>query len=447
MYFGLFLLVSFLAIVVSRAVLGKWFNHISFYFALWAGMVSFYEMKLMAYFDLSDRFWLVVFAGSLSFLFGALIYPAVKSAFPEGNKGNFEPDPLYMKFFGNDILLNRIILLCSIIGIISALHHWLILINMFGSLPKVLINFNVIYRMRVENKIEGLIPYAYVLAFAGVFFAGIKVAKEGKVGILSLSPFVGVILRELANVGRAGILFAFVMFISVIFLSRYSIQKKSADGSKSFFNKKSIIPLAVIFGLLIGSAGLVRTFRGTYESYKAASSTLNKTAGGFFITPSLYLYMSSHAGVLNRYLDKDFEKDFVTGETTFFSVYNFLSKFELVKAPDAYEKGYFIPMWSNTATVYRYLHQDFGILGLFLPPFLTGLLASFFWIRFYEKHKIMDLLLLCYIYIGIGMSFMILVTKASIWPISLVSVYLIIKAVEFHKNYSEKVFTPLKSDS
>lgn len=447
MYFGLFLLVSILAIVTSRAVLGKWFNHISFYFVLWAGMVSFYEMKLMAYFDLSDRFWLVVFAGSLSFLFGSLLYPAVKKVFEQKNAVISQTDPLYLIIFENDILLNRIILFCSVVGIVSALHHWFVLINIFGSLPNVVINFNVIYRMRVENRIEGLIPYAYVLAFAGVFFAGIKVAKEGKVGILSLSPFIGVILRELANVGRAGILFAFVMFISVIFLSRYSIQQKSGDASKSFFNLKSILPLAIILGLLIGSAGLVRTFRGTYESYKAASTSLNKTAGGFFITPSLYLYISSHAGVLNKYLDKDFEKDFTAGETTFFSLYNFLSKFDLVKAPDAYEKGFFIPMWSNTSTVYRYLHQDFGLLGLFLPPFLTGLLASFFWIRFYERNKIIDLLLLSYIFIGIGMSFMILVTKASIWLISLVAVYLIIKAIEFHRNYSARVFTPIKSGS
>ncbi|MBV6512691.1 MAG: oligosaccharide repeat unit polymerase [Ignavibacteriales bacterium] len=447
MYFGLFLLVSFLAIVVSRAVLGKWFNHISFYFALWAGMVSFYEMKLMAYFDLSDRFWLVVFAGSLSFLFGSLLYPAIKKAFESRSSVSAGSDPLYKIFFENDKLLNRLIFLCSFIGIVSAVHHWFVLIDMFGSLTKVLINYNVIYRLRVENKIEGLIPYAFVMAFAGVFFAGIKVAKEGKVGLLSLSPFIGVILRELANVGRAGILFAFMMFISVIFLSRYSIQANSSQGSKSFFNKSSILPLLIIIGLVIGSAGLVRTFRGTFESYKAASSSLNKTAGGFFITPSLYLYISSHAGVLSKYLDKDFEKEFPPGETTFFSVYNILSKFDLVKAPEMYDKGFFIPMWSNTSTVYRYLHQDFGLFGLFIPPFLTGLLASFFWMRFYERGKITDLLLLSYIYIGIGMSFMILVTKVSIWLISLVSVYLIIKAVEFHKNYSEKVFTPLKSDS
>ncbi|GMU85940.1 MAG: hypothetical protein AMXMBFR48_11820 [Ignavibacteriales bacterium] len=445
MYFGLFLLVSLLAIVTSRAVLGKWFNHISFYFILWASMVSFYEMKLMAYFDLSDRFWLAVFAGSLSFLFGSLLYPAIKKASEKNRQNRPKVDPLYNLFFENDSLLNNIVLWCSIIGIVSAIHHWMVLIDMFGSFTKVLINYNVIYRLRVENKIEGLIPYAFVMAFVGVFFAGIKVAKEGKVSILSLSPFIGVILRELANVGRAGILFAFMMFISVIFLSRYSIQKNSAQGSKSFFNKSSIFPLLIIIGLVIGSAGLVRTFRGTFESYKAASSSLNKTSGGFFITPSLYLYISSHAGVFSKYLDKDYDKDFPPGETTFFSLYNILSKFDLVKAPEMYDKGFFIPMWSNTSTVYRYLHQDFGLLGLFIPPFLTGLLASFFWIRFYERGRITDLMLLSYIYIGIGMSFMILVTKISIWLISLVAVYLIIKTVQLHKVYSARVFTTLKS--
>ncbi|MCC6549391.1 MAG: oligosaccharide repeat unit polymerase [Ignavibacteriaceae bacterium] len=441
------MLVSLLAIVTSRAVLGKWFNHISFYFTLWAAMVSFYEMKLMAYFDLSDRFWLAVFAGSLSFLFGSLLYPAIKKAFEKNKPEETESDPLYKIFFESDSLLNNIILWCSIIGIVSAIHHWMVLIDMFGSFTKVLINYNVIYRLRVENKIEGLIPYAFVMAFVGVFFAGIKVAKEGKVGLLSLSPFIGVMLRELAKVGRAGILFAFMMFISVIFLSRYSIQKNSHQKSKSFFNKSSILPLLIIIGLMIGSAGLVRTFRGTFESYKAAGSSLNKTAGGFFITPSLYLYISSHAGVFSKYLDKDYDKDFPPGETTFFSVYNILSKFDFVEAPEMYDKGFFIPMWSNTSTVYRYLHQDFGLLGLFIPPFLTGLLASFFWVRFYERGKISDLLLLSYIYIGIGMSFMILVTKISIWLISLVAVYLIIRAVQFHRNYSARVFTPIKSGS
>ena len=81
-----------------------------------------------------------------------------------------------------------------------------------------------------------------------------------------------------------------------------------------------------MFILFVGSATIIKDFRGTFESYKASSSSLNKLEKGLIISPSIYLYVSSHVGVLSKYFQDPREKA-MFGENTFQPIYNFLSKF------------------------------------------------------------------------------------------------------------------------
>ena len=140
------------------------------------------------------------------------------------------------------------------------------------------------------------------------------------------------------------------------------------------------------------AASLVRISRNigteTSESYEGTSNELRQFKDNLIISPSLYLYLSSDVGVLSQYLRSEGtsypEMDYTQfGQNTFLPVYNFLSKFGFIDRVSGYQRGYFIPMWTNTGTYIRELHADFGITGILLGPYLIGLLIT--WIAFIPK--------------------------------------------------------------
>src|SRR5690606_14905287 len=75
------------------------------------------------------------------------------------------------------------------------------------------------------------------------------------------------------------------------------------------------------------------------------------------------------------------------GQNTFLPFYRFLSKFDFVEKPSDFQKGYHIPMWTNTGSYLRELHSDFGVAGIFLGSYLLGLLTTFFWFRFFKNQS------------------------------------------------------------
>jgi oligosaccharide repeat unit polymerase len=314
--------------------------------------------------------------------------------------------------------------------LILALFVWKVLIDKFGSIPGVFLNALTIYRSRVaEGGVEGVIPYTGFLPFSGVFLSGLYVAYKKRIGVITLLPFMAVILNQVAVFGRAGILFAFFLFIVTIILFRHYLSSNRTANEQGTKLKLTVI-LIIIVSLAVASAGLIRSFRHTIESYSASSQSLENLRGGFFITPSLYLYASSHVGVLNAYLRDDFNEDKMIGETTFQPFYNFISKLEWVKHPEFYEKGYFIPMWTNTGTYLRDLFGDFGVSGVILIPFFLGLFASLFWFKFCEQGRLWQLVILIFLFVIIMFSFLVMYTKFASFLFNLVFLLLLLPLLE-----------------
>jgi oligosaccharide repeat unit polymerase len=134
--------------------------------------------------------------------------------------------------------------------------------------------------------------------------------------------------------------------------------------------------------------------------------------------------------VLNAYFKNDFEESKMIGETTFQPFYNFLAKLGVVDPVSYYDKGYFIPSWTNTGTYLRDLYGDFGVIGIFLIPFLIGLLASLFWYKFYEEAKIWQLLILAFIYVIIMFSFLMMYTRFANFYLIVISLLLLVPLLE-----------------
>jgi len=374
-----------------------------------------YELKLLRYYDLSAETWFVIILSFISFHLGVFFYFSLGNVNKDiGNsQEELSSDSI---FYRQGQLLYIVIIITGLIGLLGALQQWNFLIHKFGSIQKVLLSAYRIYKMRIEGEIQG-IAYLPAFAYVSLFFAAIYSAYKKKIALISLLPFSAIILKDLANVGRVFMLFGLIEFTVVFIVASYgfNIEKSLSDTHKKSYFFRFILIIAI----LVLSASFVRSIRGSIEQYKSASSSIRGLNLFDVITPSVYLYFSSDVGVLNSYLEHNNE-EVRFGENTFMPIYSFLAKFNLVTEPNTYQKGYYIPMWTNTGTYLRELHADFGVLGIIFGPFILSFLATLFWFRFFSSKSMMDLILYSYINIIILFSFLMMVTRLGNWVIGLI---------------------------
>lgn len=416
--------VGLLAIILGKYLFKKWFNHLFIYSASWMLFVSLYELKLIRYIPISGEAWVLIISTFLFFCLGILTIFSIRGYFSQRNEQVPALKDNTIVQSKNDILkkISFFLLLFTSIGMFGAFQHWYVLINEFGSIPAALINANLIYKLRVGGEIEGTIPYLNSFSYAAVFLGGIFTAYKGKLTIRASLPFIAVIIHGFASVGRAGIFLAFLEFAIVFFLFRHVLTTFPKEFKAS---KKNIaVSVFIILVLFIGSTTIIRTLRGTFEEYKASTQTLRTLEKSYLITPSIYFYFSSNIGVLSKYFENGGEEK-LFGENTFLPVYNLLSKFGLVDELKIYPKGYYIPIWSNSATYIRELHEDYGYLGVFLFPFLLGLITTIYWFKFFEKYRFYNFIILVYLNLIVAFSVFYTITRAAVWFMSLVLLILV----------------------
>jgi oligosaccharide repeat unit polymerase len=400
-------------------------NPISIYTAIWGIEVVLYELKLIRYFDLSTRTWLVIGSAFFCYGFGVLTYfLALRSLDPSGRVSQ-PGGGQSASFVDNPRFLTFLIFGFSMVGLVGAAQHWMVLFKMFGSLIRILMNAPVIYALRVQGRIHGVIPYLCTFPYVAVFFSGLYTAKTGKWNAGTFLAFLSVILEDLANVGRTGMFFVFIEFFTVVVVYRLA---ETRNRQFRIVNRKLVLSVAVLFAFLAVIASAVKTARIGFEEYKSASRSLNKLRNNVFITPSIYIYFSAQLGVLNKYLDQEKESA-VWGENTFLPVYNLIAKTGLIKKPAFYQKGYFVPMWNNTGTYLREVHADFGYAGIFIFPYLLGLGITHFWRRYFMSKNLTDLAILVYLLLIVYFSFQMIIARLGIWWISLILLLLTIETI------------------
>ena len=430
--------ISFLGILLGKFLFKHWFNHLTLYCFIFGGSIFLYEMKLLPYVDIIPFTWFIIISAFLSFLMGILTIIAARNLYNE-KPTHIEHSDIMLTIFSDDgKVLKYSILFFSFISLYAAVEFWMVLIRQFGSIPAVFLNAQVIYRLNISGKLSGTTPYIYLVGYVAVFLAGIYTAYKGKFTLLAFIPIFSLILRDLAGSGRAGMLFALMEFIFTIILFRYLLNKDRLRRFK--FSKLSIIVVsAILLGLFIASASLVKVSRGVVkaENYSGASRELRQTRDNLILSPSLYLYLSSDVGVLSKYFSSDGE-DTPFGQNTFMTAYLFLSKFNIVERPHEFQKGYFIPMWTNTGTYIRELHADFGMLGVLLGPFLLGLLMTWFWFKFFENHSLIALVFLVYLNIIVGFSFFVMATRVIYWSTSLLMLILFLPILQKLAVYNKR---------
>ncbi len=364
-----------------------------------------FHLKFMLFDDLVTEAWVVIILGFISYAIGVLI------VFPIIKLGNRLPvKHLNPSFFGfSDNQFKLLIFIFGAIGLLGAIQHWMVLMRMFGGVQEVLIAANIIYAMRVEGGLPDVLPYLSFFSFAGTLLVGARIAFRGKLGFIDILPIIALILKEIANFGRAGILQGFSELFIGFIICRTIVKYYNIEGQK--INVKNIaLAVLILLTLVISSTSTVRFFRGTTENYKQSSRELGAMRSNLILTPSIYLYASGHIGVLSKYLAQNNETASF-GENTFLPVYHVLAKFHFSNKTGFYQKPYFIPVWINTGTYLREIHADFGIAGVLIIPFLLGFFSTYYWFKVRQTASPYQFVILTGLLTIVTMSFLVMITR------------------------------------
>ena len=405
-------IITFIGIIGGNKIFKCWFNHLTVYSFSMGVLTFFYELKLLPYSDLIILAWFFIIGSSVSFYLGILTVISARSLRGEiySSRQTIISLPI---FADNGKALKYSVIFFSLIGLFVAIHRWYVLINMFGSIPGVLLHAPRIYVLNVRGEIKEFIPYLPSFIYVGVFLAAIYTAYKGKFSFLSFFPLICVVLKELTYFGRGEMLFSTMEFFFTFFLMRNLLKHDSLQRFK-FSKINAFAATALLLMLLIIAASFVRVARGAMENYPGTSPVLKDLQGSMILTPSVYLYVSSDVGVLSKYLE--LEKENVRfGENSFRIVYEFLAKLTGTEEPFFFQKMYHIPVWTNTGTYIRELHADYGVTGVFLIPYLLGMIITFLWFKFYEKNNLIVMTALVYLFIIVGFSFLMIITRLNIW--------------------------------
>jgi oligosaccharide repeat unit polymerase len=415
--------IAFMLIFISKKLFDSYFNHLAIYTIGWAVICFFYELKLIRFINITTEAWGVIFSGTFSYFLGVITYYKFKN-----EPKSFKLITKRLSFNQKEIkIIYYIILITGIINLIISLLNWKYLINKFGSITNVFLQANQIYKMRIEGEMPEAVPYLYTIGYAGVFFSGIYAAYTNKLKIAMFVAFISIALKEVSAFGREGILIALLLFSFSYFFTIKAVTGKKIFNFKE--NKKNIIIIGIVLIIAVSGANLVRSTRGAFEHFKGTNRALANSPISFIITPSMYFYFSSHVGVLSKYLQSPTPKTSFAANTLL-PLHNILSKFEFVEKKSFYQKGYFIPQWSNTGTYLREVHEDFGDIGIFIVPFLLGLFISFLWYKYHEAPNLNNLLWLSYFNVLNTLTWLVILTRSSKWLIGMILTYLIILLFE-----------------
>lgn len=420
--------ISLSGIFIGKVILKKWVNHLSVYSIIWGVMILLYELKLLPYPSIVPLAWFVIFSAFFSFFLGILTIIAARGLYSKQDP-ILEKEEISLNLFSdNGKVLKYAIFFFGFIALLAAIQNWIVLFQMYGSIAGIFLNAVKIYKSTTTGGLKGVFPYISHIGFVAVFLSGIYSAYRGKVTFLTFFPFIGIVLKDLAIFGRGATLLAFLEFLFSFSLFRHLLNKDSLNKYK-FSRINVIVSSTILLVFLIVSVSLVKVSRSGGEEYAGQSRSFNELKSNMFLSPSVYLYLSSDVGVLSEYFSS-LGEDAQFGENTFLPFYALLSKFEIVRKPNHYQKGYYIPIWTNNATYIRELHADFGVPGIFLGPYLIGLLTTWLWFRFYQSKSLFVFTLLVYFYLITGFSFLIMVTRLAHWLLSLLFILLCLPVLE-----------------
>ena len=407
-----------LGVIAGRLLFERWFNHLSLYSLIWGTGLFFFELRLIEYIPIIGEVWLLLFYAWIAFIAGSSILIIARHAV-NAPQVNTPAPALTPAMRQEQRWLLYFIALLSVIALYAVVHHWLLLINKFGSFTGVLLSGYKVYRSRIDDQIPGVIPYLDSFALAALFFAGLYCARIGRLKLWVLIPMLIIVAEDVAQAGRGKMLVAIILFFSSYFLGRMVYAPRitrSPLGGKM----KRALTLGLVVAVFLVAAEFIRAYRGSNENFYGVSSSLNRFADVPFLTPSVYLYLSSHPGVFNAYWKAGGEVSPFPGSYTFAPIFRILARFDLADDVPFFQKFYNTPIYTNTGTYLRELHSDFGIAGIFIVPYVLGFICTWLWLRLKQRFSLLAFTWLVHLYMIVGFTYLYQATRVGHWAVSLI---------------------------
>jgi len=420
-------LVLFIYIVIAVAtiwlgvrVYGRWINHISIYGVVWGTQIILYQLKLIKYPDLSLETVVLIFGAWSIFVIASLTirnFYATKETHVEKSVAI------------SNGLMKTVLICLLVVGAVGTFQHWMVLIRLFGSVKSVIINGNLVYSvLHREARIPGMWPYIDSVTLAADFFGGYFACRRGRPIFLGIVPLFVELVEGISGFGRARLIIGTILWVSAFYLPQ---AKSRSMGRKILAGR--IFMVATIIVIFAFGMEFVRSFRGARESFSGETASLSHIKGIGFITPSIYMYLSSDVAVLNKFLDYEFSgkgENTPIGGHTFGPFFRFFAHFGIVDEMPVYQKFYNVPVGTNTASYLRELYDDWGIVGVVLYVYLLGAISSWAFEAYHRKKSLVSLAFLSHVYVVVFYSFAVQATSYIYWLISLIASLLAASVVD-----------------
>lgn len=356
----LYCLFCFFAVYVGKIIYSNFFNPICLYSVVWGLAVFIHQSGLIFYYNLTPFCWMVIFASHLLFILGCFI----------GWNLKIDEKPIVIECVHDEQLKKWMFIGIAVtmsLAAIAIVANLKTMISIYGF--NLMEQIVLIYGDRVNEtqKIE-TIPYLGSFIFITLPLLGCYLKRFG-FHIIVIPCVLLACADGLISGGRAGIVFAFLLF-----LAGYMCMDKGYELS-SRGRALFLVTCLVIFVLMIFFVSQERA-----DGMKMAYATdLYTDLFGYNVTLFKGLiYVAGPIGTLNEYLR---ECDFYFGKNSFLTIYNVLARLGLMEPINHYQEFFSTPIECNVGTWVREIIQDFTLFGaIFFIPFF-GVLSSYVYSR------------------------------------------------------------------
>jgi len=204
---------------------------------------------------------------------------------------------------------------------------------------------------------SGIFSVGFVLLGILLYFG-----KTGTRYLVTLTFFLVSLVIGFLNLGRKEVTVN-VLFIalSYLFVHRVYRVRRASEVARDL-----LLPPAVLAVLFV----VIELLLQKSQAYERETRF-----GGFFF--SLYWYVAAPLAAFGEFM-KSNTQGYLLGQSTFFPIYKWLHRFQLVPATTVAilpEKVY-IPYGSNVFSYLRNLYEDFGLMGVAIIPYVLGALMA-----------------------------------------------------------------------
>lgn len=319
-------------------------NTLNIYLIIWSAMLVLYQLKLINYFELSVRTWIVLYTTtilvSISYTFG-------RSVYIEDSSSSIKPE-------FEEKELKKIILIFSLISLIAIIPNTINLINRYGL--NLLSATSEIYYDNLSGIAPNTIPYLGYFSQAACVLSGICFAKYSYNKILPI-PIILSVINTLPSGSRGNIILTiFLTMLPFIILKA----KKTKISKKS---KKRAILLIIALIIFFVMLTINRSQNIDTQTIQTLSGKRAEFALSYPAIYKMYQYYTSPLGVLNAYLNNP---KFSFGSNTFLPLFGLLNRLGFNIKYNRYQEFYLIPIRANVGTWIRELSIDFTVPGMYI---------------------------------------------------------------------------------